>query len=62
MEAILQEQFSDHVYFKQERAAETLTYGKMQRVALIKLDLALVTLEWTFAAVGKIVCLTRKLF
>ena len=55
VEANLQKQISDHSYFRPERATETLTNGEIQRITFIILELAIVTLQWAFAAVGKLV-------
>ena len=54
VEANIQEQDSDHVHFRQEQAAETLTCGEMQRIAFITLEHALVTLQLAIADVGKL--------
>ena len=51
MEENLREQLSDQLHFRQERATPRLTYGKMQHIAFITLEHALVTLEWEFDAV-----------
>ena len=55
VEANLQEQLSDHLHFRQPWTVEMLTYGKMQHIAIITLELALVTLEWAFVAVCELV-------
>ena len=54
VEANSQERLSDYLHFRLERAAEMPTYGEMQRIAFITFELALVTLEWTIAAAGKL--------
>ena len=53
VEAILQEQLSDVLHFTQERPAQTLAYGGMQRIAFITIEFALVKLAWAFTT-GKV--------
>ena len=54
VEANLQERLSDRLPLRQERLAETLAYGEIQRIAFVTPELALVTVEWALAAVAQL--------
>ena len=45
VEAHLQKQLSDHLHFRQESAAQTLTISEMKRITVIPFEFALVTPE-----------------